>query len=373
MAVAGPAVHRPDVEPEPARVRPGQHVPEHAARRPRDRVGPVRRRGLPRGLLARRRRAPDAGRGRPGAAGGRPPVDVRVRPPRAAPADDARDLGHERHAGRRVREPALAGFARVAPDRRRPRRRHHARFGRGGVAMGPVRAAAAARAPAARGHGPLSAGAVVRADWPDCTAAATASARQRALHADVGVEQILGTRTRWQVALFNRDERDVAFAVRPRAAQRRARWCPTTRRRATRTGSRATRGASRPSCSGAIPNGLSGWVAYAYERSRYTDPKTGESFDGDYDQRHTLNVYASLRLWSRATAIAKYRAGSNIPVRGLLLAHRASRTATGCRPSRSGPRATSGACPPTRASTCGSIRSSTSRRAGSRCSSNSST
>ena len=64
------------------------------------------------------------------------------------------------------------------------------------------------------------------------------------------------------------------------------------------------------------PNGLSGWMAYAFRAQPLHGPATGESFDGDYDQRHTLNVYASLRLWSRATAVAKYRAGSNIPVRG---------------------------------------------------------
>jgi len=37
-------------------------------------------------------------------------------------------------------------------------------------------------------------------------------ARQRALHVDVGLEQTVGARTRWQVSLFDREEQDVAFA-----------------------------------------------------------------------------------------------------------------------------------------------------------------
>jgi len=140
-------------------------------------------------------------------------------------------------------------------------------------------------------------------------------ARQRALHVDVGLEQIVGARTRWQVSLFDREERDVAFAsgLEPRSAGSLVPYNPAARY-ANRLDGYA-RGIEAV-VQRRDPNGLSGWMAYAYERSRYADSATGESFDGDYDQRHTLTVYASLRLWSRATAVAKYRAGSNIPVRG---------------------------------------------------------
>ena len=139
--------------------------------------------------------------------------------------------------------------------------------------------------------------------------------RQRALHADVGIEQVLGARTRWQVAFYNRDERDVVFAsgLEPRASGALVPYNPAARYENRLDG--YARGIETV-LQRRDPNGLSGWIAYAYEQSHYRDPKTGESFDGDYDQRHTLNVYASLRLWSRARAIAKYRVGSNIPVRG---------------------------------------------------------
>lgn len=139
--------------------------------------------------------------------------------------------------------------------------------------------------------------------------------RQRAVHADVALEQIVGSRTRWQVALFDREERDVVFAsgLEPRTAGALVPYNPSARfeNRLDLYARGVEAVVQRRD-----PNGLSGWIAYAYQRSRYADPRTGESFDGDYDQRHTLNVYASLRLWSRATAIVKYRVGSNIPVRG---------------------------------------------------------
>ena len=44
------------------------------------------------------------------------------------------------------------------------------------------------------------------------------------------------------------------------------------------------------------PNGLSGWLSYAYGRNRYHDSVSDETFWGDLDQRHTFNVYAGYRL-----------------------------------------------------------------------------
>jgi hypothetical protein len=66
------------------------------------------------------------------------------------------------------------------------------------------------------------------------------------------------------------------------------------------------------------PGGLSGWAGYAYARHRYTDTATGDQFWADADQRHTLSLYSSYRLSSRATVSAKFRYGSNYPLRGYL-------------------------------------------------------
>lgn len=140
-------------------------------------------------------------------------------------------------------------------------------------------------------------------------------APQSAVHADVGFEQVLGARTRWQVSLYRRTERDVVFApgLDPRAAGALVPYNPAARYANRLEGN--ARGVEVV-VQRRDPNSVSGWIAYAYGRSRYTDPTTGEAFDGDYDQRHTLNTYTSLRFWSRSTAIVKFRAGSNIPMRG---------------------------------------------------------
>jgi hypothetical protein len=66
------------------------------------------------------------------------------------------------------------------------------------------------------------------------------------------------------------------------------------------------------------PTGWSGWVSYAYAVSRVTDVATGETWDADFDQRHTLNAHALLR-WSSVSSISgKFRMASNVPIVGYL-------------------------------------------------------
>ena len=64
------------------------------------------------------------------------------------------------------------------------------------------------------------------------------------------------------------------------------------------------------------PSGLSGWIGYTWAHTKYDDRATGESFDGDFDQRHTLNVFAQQRLSYRMTMNVKLRVGSNFPIVG---------------------------------------------------------
>ncbi len=63
-------------------------------------------------------------------------------------------------------------------------------------------------------------------------------------------------------------------------------------------------------------SGPSGWVAYTWAHTRHHDTRTGETFDADLDQRHTLNVFAEQRLSYRFTVSAKLRTGSNMPIIG---------------------------------------------------------
>jgi len=63
-------------------------------------------------------------------------------------------------------------------------------------------------------------------------------------------------------------------------------------------------------------SGLTGWVAYTFAHTRYRDRMTGEVFDGDFDQRHTLNVFVQERLSYRTAVSLKLRMGSNFPLVG---------------------------------------------------------
>src|SRR5204863_5425007 len=42
----------------------------------------------------------------------------------------------------------------------------------------------------------------------------------------------------------------------------------------------------------------------------------GEQFDGDFDQRHTVNVFVAARLSYRMEVNARWRYGSNYPIIG---------------------------------------------------------
>ena len=61
---------------------------------------------------------------------------------------------------------------------------------------------------------------------------------------------------------------------------------------------------------------FSGWISYSYGRNRYRDVVTGETFWGDLDQRHTMNLYGLYRLSPRTSVSGKLRVGSNFPAPG---------------------------------------------------------
>jgi hypothetical protein len=59
-------------------------------------------------------------------------------------------------------------------------------------------------------------------------------------------------------------------------------------------------------------------VSYGYSRTRVKDAATGLRWNGDFDQRHTFNAYASYRWTSSLNLSTKYRYGSNFPFVGFL-------------------------------------------------------
>ena len=50
--------------------------------------------------------------------------------------------------------------------------------------------------------------------------------------------------------------------------------------------------------------------------NRYHDRLTGETFDGDFDQRHTFNAAGLYRVTNRFSLTGKVRVGSNTPATG---------------------------------------------------------
>jgi hypothetical protein len=61
-------------------------------------------------------------------------------------------------------------------------------------------------------------------------------------------------------------------------------------------------------------------VSYSLGFNRYHDHTTGESFWGDFDQKHTINAYTNYRATDRLSFSARFRAGSNFPVTGYWMA-----------------------------------------------------
>ena len=139
---------------------------------------------------------------------------------------------------------------------------------------------------------------------------------ERALHFDAGLEGRLSTTMRWQVTGYDREERDVIDL--PDQYYRRIGGVLQPQSNTSRYANRLevrSRGVElmlqRKS-----PDALSGWIAYSFGRTRDTDRVTGETFDGDFDQRHTLSLFGRYRLSDRMSANARWRFGSNRPIVG---------------------------------------------------------
>jgi hypothetical protein len=139
---------------------------------------------------------------------------------------------------------------------------------------------------------------------------------ERAYHADIGVEGRIGATSRWQMTMYNREDRDLLRLPDSelRVVNGALVFPPLTTRYRNALDGHA-RGVEwlvqRQS-----PNGFSGWASYALGFVWYRDVTTGETFWGDFDQRHTVNLYGTYRLSDRLSLSARFRLGSNFPVAG---------------------------------------------------------
>lgn len=139
---------------------------------------------------------------------------------------------------------------------------------------------------------------------------------ERATHLDAGVEGQIGSSGRWQVTVYDREDRDL---VRLPDSENRVVNNTFVPASLTSRYVNAVDGYARGIewlVQRQTPNGFSGWASYALSFARYHDRISGETFWGDYDQRHTVNLYANYRASDRVSFSGRFRAGSNFPTAG---------------------------------------------------------
>ena len=138
---------------------------------------------------------------------------------------------------------------------------------------------------------------------------------ERARHIDSALEHRLGARTRLQMTLFQRRE---ANMLRLADQFRLVNGRPTQRSPFARYSNRLDGRAHGAELfvQRDLAQGLSGWASYTWSHSTRRDRETGEQFDADFDQRHTVNVYGHYAMSSRASVSGKLLFGSNFPMPG---------------------------------------------------------
>jgi hypothetical protein len=139
---------------------------------------------------------------------------------------------------------------------------------------------------------------------------------ERANHAQVAIEQMIGDRTRVRAEIYTRQDRDLLFRPEydPRIVNGAVFVPPLYSAWVNSVGGWA-RG-FQIFLQRRAANNLTGWVSYAYGRTHARDGVTGTTFDTDYDQPHSVRVYASYRLKPTINLSGKWMWATGLPVRG---------------------------------------------------------
>ncbi len=137
---------------------------------------------------------------------------------------------------------------------------------------------------------------------------------ETAAHVNLSVERTLGQRSRILVEAFDREDRGQVFAINePRRFGDGIVTGAEPWRNLVRGHSRGIEvTAQRRSA-----NRLAGWVSYTWMTTRYHAPG-GFAWPGDFDQRHTLNVFGSYRFKPTVNVSSVWRYGSGTPWVGFI-------------------------------------------------------
>jgi hypothetical protein len=141
----------------------------------------------------------------------------------------------------------------------------------------------------------------------------------RANHTAFTVDHSLNDRTRVRVEVYQRNDRDLdaqSFLL-PRLAPNGSIIAPSADPEWLQSERMRARGAEiflqRRSA-----NRVSGWVSYAYNVANVDDRALGLIFPADYDQRHAVNAFASVRIKPTVNLSARYTYGTNFPIPGFV-------------------------------------------------------
>ena len=138
---------------------------------------------------------------------------------------------------------------------------------------------------------------------------------ERATHYNLSVERTFGERTRLLAEVYDRGDKNQVFSLSEPRIQA---------GNITIDGSpfqNSLRGHARGielTVQRRSANGLTGWVSYAYSRTRLQDVNDNLSFVSDFDQRHTVNFYGNYRLTPTVNLSGQWRYGSGLPWRGFV-------------------------------------------------------
>ena len=141
---------------------------------------------------------------------------------------------------------------------------------------------------------------------------------ERATHLDIGLERRLAGSYRWQATFFSRIERDMlglSGTARPLGGG------GVTAPGVLEDYQNALAGRSRGIELILAREGrtrLTGWISYAYGRTRQTDTATNETFWADFDRRHAFSAVAMYRVSPPPTVEVDFRASTNVPIAGYL-------------------------------------------------------
>ncbi|MGA3098373.1 MAG: TonB-dependent receptor [Bryobacteraceae bacterium] len=140
---------------------------------------------------------------------------------------------------------------------------------------------------------------------------------QRSMQAIAALERRLGERARMRLEYYEREDRDLLYQpfYDPRMLLNGKVFIPPANP-PWRNSSRAYGRGFEFLLERHSANRLTGWASYAYGVSRQRDGWEGTAFPSDYDQRHTINLFAGYRIRPTVNLSVKWVYGSNFPYPG---------------------------------------------------------